>query len=61
MINEIVLGQRGVPAVAAMRPAVALGTSERSWSGLQADFDLREAHRVLGNTVQNIERIGGVK
>lgn len=56
-INEIVLGKRGVTADSAVRLAAALGTSERFWLGLQADFDLEEAHRVLGNAVQNIERL----
>ena len=56
-INEIVLGKRGVTADTAVRLAAALGTSERFWLGLQADFDLEEAHRVLGKTVEQIERI----
>jgi addiction module HigA family antidote len=56
-INEIVLGKRGVTADTAVRLAVALGTSERFWLGLQADFDLEEAHRTLGKAVEQIERI----
>ncbi|MEO5622413.1 MAG: HigA family addiction module antitoxin [Dokdonella sp.] len=56
-INEIVLGKRGVTADSAVRLAAALGTSERFWLGLQADFDLEEAHRALGNAVRNIERL----
>ncbi|MEO7067745.1 MAG: HigA family addiction module antitoxin [Rhodanobacter sp.] len=56
-INEIVLGKRGVTADTAVRLAAALGTSERFWLGLQADFDLEEAHRTLGKKVQDIERI----
>ncbi len=56
-INEIVLGKRGVTADTAVRLAAALGTSERFWLGLQADFDLEKAHRSLGSAVQNIERI----
>ena len=56
-INEIVLGKRGVTADTAVRLAAALGTSERFWLGLQADYDLEEAHRVLGKTVEQIERI----
>ncbi|HET9032859.1 MAG TPA: HigA family addiction module antitoxin [Dokdonella sp.] len=56
-INEIVLGKRGVSADTAVRLAAALGTSERFWLGLQADYDLEEAHRVLGNAVNRIERI----
>lgn len=56
-INEIVLGKRGVTVDTAVRLAAALGASERFWFGLQADFDLEEAHRVLGNTLEQIERI----
>lgn len=56
-INEIVLGKRGVTADTAVRLARALGTSERFWLGLQADHDLEEAHRTLGNTFARIEQI----
>ena len=56
-INEIVLGKRGVTADTAVRLAAALGTSERFWLGLQADYDLEEAHRTLGAVVSRIERI----
>ena len=56
-INEIVLGKRGVTADTAVRLAVALGTSERFWLGLQADYDLEEAHRALGSAVERIERV----
>jgi len=56
-INEIVLGKRGVSADTAVRLAAALGTSERFWMSLQADFDLEEAHRVLGEAVSRIDRL----
>ena len=56
-INEIVLGKRGVTADTAVRLAAALGTSERFWLGLQADYDLEEAHRSLGKTIDRIQRI----
>ena len=56
-INEIVLGKRGITADTAVRLAAALGTSERFWLGLQADFDLEEAHRTLGKIIGQIERI----
>ena len=56
-INEIVLGKRGVTADTAVRLAAALGTSERFWLGLQADFDLEEAHAALGDVVSRIERV----
>ena len=50
-------GKRGVSADTAVRLAAALGTSERFWLGLQADYDLEEAHRTLGKKVARIERI----
>ncbi|OOG36971.1 addiction module antidote protein, HigA family [Rhodanobacter sp. C06] len=56
-INEIVLGKRGITADTAVRLAAALGTSERFWLGLQADYDLEEAHRALGGQITRIERI----
>lgn len=56
-INEIVLGKRSVTADTAVRLAAALGTSERFWLGLQADYDLEKAHRALGKAVAQIERI----
>jgi addiction module HigA family antidote len=56
-INEIVLGKRSITADTAVRLAAALGTSERFWLGLQADYDLEQAHRNLGAAVRKIERI----
>ena len=56
-INEIVLGKRGITADTAVRLAAALGTSERFWLGLQADYDLEQAHRALGAAVKRIERL----
>lgn len=56
-INEIVLGKRGITADTAVRLAAALGTSERFWLGLQADYDLEEARRVLGKDIKRIERL----
>jgi addiction module HigA family antidote len=56
-INEIVLGKRGISADTAVRLAVALGTSERFWLGLQTDFDLEQARRALGKKIAQLERI----
>ena len=56
-INEIVLGKRGISADTAVRLAAVFGNSERFWLGLQADFDLEEAHRALGDGVSRIERL----
>ena len=51
------LGKRGISADTAVRLAAALGTSERFWLGLQADYDLEEARRALGDAVARITRI----
>ena len=56
-LNEIVLGKRGISADTAVRLAVALGTSERFWLGLQTDFDLEQARRALGKKIAQLERI----
>ena len=56
-INEIVLGKRGISAETAVRWAAAPGTSERFWLGLQADYDLEEARKLLGKKIERIERI----
>lgn len=55
--NEIVLGKRGITADTAVRLAAALGISERFWLGLQADYDLEQAHRALGAAVKRDERL----
>jgi len=56
-INQIVRGKRSVTADSAVCLAAALGTSERFWLGLQADYDLEQAHRTMGDAVKTIERI----
>ncbi|MEA9735178.1 HigA family addiction module antitoxin [Xanthomonas campestris pv. raphani] len=56
-INEIVLGKRGITADTAMRLAAALGTTERFWLGLQADYELEQAHRALGDLPSRIKRL----
>ncbi len=56
-INEIVLGKRGVSADSAVRLAKTLGTSERFWLGLQADYDLEEAHIALGDKLDKIDTL----
>ncbi len=43
-INEIVLNKRGISADTAIRLARYFGNSEKFWMGLQADYDLEEAH-----------------
>ena len=56
-VNEIVLGKRTITADTALRLARALGTSERFWLGLQADYDLEEAERRLGPRLKEIEHV----
>jgi addiction module HigA family antidote len=56
-LNEIVLGKRSITADTAIRLAAALGTSEQFWLGLQAEYDLEAARRVLGKAINRIERI----
>lgn len=56
-IKEIVLGKRGITADTALRLAAALGTSERFWLGLQAEYDLEEARRSLGRTLDQVRRV----
>ncbi len=51
-INEIVLGKRAVTADTALRLARYFGTSEKFWLGLQADFDLEEVRRRLGDRLE---------
>lgn len=47
-INEIVLGKRSVTADTALRLARYFEMSESFWMGLQADYDLEETRRRLG-------------
>ena len=47
-INEIVLGKRSVTADTALRLARYFEMSEGFWMGLQADYDLEETRRRLG-------------
>ena len=56
-INEIVHGKRAVTADTAIRLALALGTSEQFWMGLQADFDLAEARKSAEKELRKIEHV----
>jgi len=56
-INEIVHGKRAVTADTAIRLALALGTSEQFWMGLQADFDLEEAKKSVKNDLDKIQHV----
>lgn len=56
-VNEIVLGKRSITADTALRLAKAFGTSEGFWLGLQADYDLEEARKVIGKNLAHVERL----
>ena len=51
-INEIVHGNRAVSADTALRLARYFGTSEGFWMGLQADYNLEEARKRLGDRLE---------
>lgn len=51
-INEIVHGTRAVSADTALRLARYLGTSERFWLTLQAQYDLDVEHFRIGERIQ---------
>ncbi len=53
-INEIVHGKRSVTADTAVRLAKYFNVSESFWMGLQSDYDVEEAHRVLGKKLDKI-------
>jgi addiction module HigA family antidote len=53
-INEIVLGKRAVTADTDLRLARYFGLSEGFFLGLQADFDLMERRRALGDDLVSI-------
>lgn len=51
-LNQIVHGKRRITADTALRLARYFGTSEHFWLGLQADYDLEEARRLLGSRLE---------
>jgi addiction module HigA family antidote len=53
-INEIVKGERAITADTALRLAAFFGTDAKSWIGLQADYDLRQAEVRLRKTLSGI-------
>ncbi|HEY5649467.1 MAG TPA: HigA family addiction module antitoxin [Nitrospiria bacterium] len=56
-INEIVLGKRAITADTALRLALAFGTSEQFWMGLQADFDLEEAKKASARSLRKVRPV----
>jgi addiction module HigA family antidote len=51
-INEIVLEKRGITADTALRLARYFGTSAELWTGLQADYDLRQARHEKARAIE---------
>lgn len=56
-INEIVLGKRSISADTALRLSRAFGTSAGFWMGLQADYDLEEARKLIDAALKNMEKL----
>lgn len=56
-INEIVLGKRGITADTALRLSRAFGTSEAFWMGLQTDYDLEEARKLIDDALKHVEKL----
>src|SRR5450756_17636 len=56
-INEIVLGKRSITADTALRLAKTFGTSEGFWLGLQEDYDVEEARKLIAKDLAHVERI----
>lgn len=54
-INEIVLGKRAVTPDTDLRLARYFGMSEGFFLGLQADYDLLERRREIGNDLDAIQ------
>jgi len=54
-INELVLGKRAVSADTDLRLARYFGLHEGFFLGLQADFDLMEQKRKLGDRLEEIQ------
>ena len=51
-INDIVHGRRAITADTALRLGKYFGTSAELWTGLQVDYDLRQAKRDIWPQVE---------
>ena len=61
-INEIVLEKRGITADTALRLARYFGTSAELWTGLQADYDLRQARHKKARVIErDVEPLAGIQ
>ena len=56
-INEIVLGKRAITADTALRLARYFSNSEIFWLGLQGDYDLEEANKKMGETLDQVSAV----
>ena len=56
-ISDIVNGKRSITADTALRLAKTFGTSEGFWLGLQADYDVEEARKLIAKDLAHVERI----
>ena len=56
-INEIVLGKRSITADTALRLAKTFGNSASFWFGLQSDYDLEEARKIMSKDLAHVDRI----
>lgn len=54
-INEIVHGKRAISADTALRLARFFGTTPEFWINLQAQYDLRQAEKLIKKVVAKIE------
>ena len=55
-INEVVFGKRAVTAETDLLLARYFGISEGIFLGLQADYDLEEARRSMGDKLESVAR-----
>ena len=53
-INEIVLGKRTITADTALRLAKAFGNSVQFWMGLQDEYELREARKLIQDQLEQV-------
>ena len=51
-ISVIVNGKRAITADTALRLGKYFGVSPQTWMGLQTEYDLRIAQRLIGNAVE---------
>lgn len=54
LINEIVSGKHNLTADIATGLATVFGTSVKFWTGLQNEYELREARRAVGAQLERI-------